>query len=875
MKRVYSFNEGSKEQKGLLGGKGANLSEMTQLSLPVPKGFTLTTEACMEYIENNYQLLKDLKEEIISHLKKLEQATGKFFQKDDNLLLLSVRSGAKISMPGMMDTILNLGLTDSRVEIFAQVTGDERFAYDCYRRLIQMYGNVVRGINGSLFENELEKVKNQNAYASDIQLQANDLKELVSLYKSIYHQQTGEEFPQNPVDQLFGAVEAVFSSWNNERAIVYRNLNDIPHHLGTAVNIQEMVFGNLGNDSGTGVAFSRNPASGENQLFGEYLLNAQGEDVVAGVRTPQDIQTLKNSLPEVYEEFKNMSKKLEAHYRDLQDIEFTIEQGKLYLLQTRSGKRTAKAAFKIAVDLVEEGLASKEEAILQIDSKFIDHLLHPQFSAQGLSKDQLISDGGLPASPGAAIGYISFDANDAKEKASAGQRVVLVRRETSPEDIEGMAVAEAIVTSTGGMTSHAAVVARGMGKCCVAGCGDLIINEEEKTVRYANGGILKEGDLISVDGSNGALYLGEVPVVPGQAGIEFERVMEWARQIAELDIRVNAETSSDLQVGMEFQAQGVGLARTEHMFFGEAELVEMRRFILSDSEAERKAAVKRILPYQKERFKKIFSISKEQGTVIRLLDPPLHEFTPHSKKEIEQVAQQLGKSPKVITDTIQELKEVNPMLGHRGCRLGNTYPELYLMQVEGIIKTAIDYFHEGVHLHPEIMVPLVGIDQEFLQLKNKLKKHIDSILQEAQVEVAYTIGTMIEIPRACYIADQLAKESEFFSFGTNDLTQLTYGFSRDDAAKFIPGYQQKEILDFDPFQTIDIDGVGQLVKLAVEKARQVKPNFKIGVCGELGGDPKSIEFFHQIGLNYVSCSPLRVPVAQIAAAQSAIKYGKL
>lgn len=873
-KRVYRFKEGNAEMKEILGGKGANLAEMTRLGLPVPDGFTISTEACMDYLNNGHSFTTELKKEIEKYLEQLEVSSGKSFDDPENIMLLSVRSGAKFSMPGMMDTVLNLGLNDENVEHLAKITNDEAFAYDCYRRLLQMFGDVVFGIDTSHFENFLGFYKQKNGVLVDSDLTAEQLKEIVVEYKRLYLEIKKQEFPQDPREQLFAAVEAVFSSWNNERAIFYRQLHNIPHNLGTAVNIQLMVFGNSGEESGTGVAFTRNPSTGENKLFGEYLINAQGEDVVAGIRTPQPISNLHETMPKVYDEFVEMSELLEKHYKDMQDIEFTIENKKLYLLQTRNGKRTAHSAFKIAVDLVNEGLKTKEEAIMSLDAQSVNQLLHPVFVEEALAKANVISKVGLPASPGSATGRICFDAATAKEWVDRGEKVVLVRQETSPEDIGGMVVSEAIVTSRGGMTSHAAVVARGMGTCCVAGCSELEIDEFLKVIKYPNG-TLTEGDIISVDGTNGDLYVGEVELTLSEKNEDFETVMAWTKEIARLEVRMNAETSSDIKTGIAFDASGIGLARTEHMFFAPERLIEMRRFILSDSTLTRKEALETILSYQIEDFKSIFSTIEEKSVVVRLLDPPLHEFVPSKKEDVERVAKEMNMKYPVLQQRINELHEVNPMLGHRGCRLAITYPELYLMQAEAIIRSAISMKEEkNIDVNPEIMIPLVGMKGELTVLKEKITSHIESILQEEKATISYTLGTMIELPRACLIADELVKDADFFSFGTNDLTQMTYGFSRDDAAKYINQYVADGILPVDPFQTIDVDGVGELITVAVKKARTIKPKMKIGVCGELGGDPESILFFDKLGLDYVSCSPYRVPVAYIAAAQSAIQLKK-
>ncbi|MGX6966348.1 pyruvate, phosphate dikinase [Vagococcus teuberi] len=871
LKQVYQFDEGNADMKNLLGGKGANLAEMTRLGLPVPPGFTITTEACMSFLNTTKELSDELKKEIDEHLSLLEKKTNKSFEGDNDLLLVSVRSGAKFSMPGMMDTILNLGLNDETVEQLASLTEDEAFAYDCYRRLLQMFGNVVFGIDMQYFENYLTFYKQKHGVKLDSELTGENLKQIVTEFKRIILEIKKKPFPQSAKEQLHLAIEAVFHSWNNERAHIYRELNHIPDDIGTAVNIQLMVFGNSGDTSGTGVAFTRNPATGENKLFGEYLINAQGEDVVAGIRTPEPIEKLKNDLPEVYEEFARLAHLLEQHYRDMQDIEFTVEKGKLYILQTRNGKRTAQASVKIAVDLVEEGLIQEEDALLILNPDMISHLLHPEFSKVALEEAVKVSDVGLPASPGSAVGKVCFDAARAKEWAAQGEKVILMRQETSPEDIEGMVASEAIVTSRGGMTSHAAVVARGMGTCCVAGCSELEIDDFLKRVVYL-GGQLNEGDVISVDGSNGVIYLGELEVEVTGTSHYFDTIMAWAKKHARLDVRMNAETVNDIKTGLYFGADGIGLIRTEHMFFGAERLIQMRRFILSNSYIEREKALKVILDYQMEDFKEIFSTLNELPGVIRLLDPPLHEFMPTKEEDIIHLAQEMNVSKNEIERRLKELHEVNPMLGHRGCRLGMTYPELYIMQGEAIIRSAIEMKREtGLDVTPEIMIPLVGTTKELSELKEKIELYLDALMEEEDIHVFYRIGTMIELPRACLIADQLATTADFFSFGTNDLTQMTFGFSRDDAAKYINEYVSKGVLPVDPFQTIDKDGVGELIKTAVEMGRSTTPNIKIGVCGELGGDPTSIEFFDDINLDYVSCSPYRIPIAYIAAAQSTIR----
>ncbi|MDS4033622.1 pyruvate, phosphate dikinase [Staphylococcus capitis] len=864
---IYAFDEGRISMKNLLGGKGANLSEMKRLGLPVPDGFTITTEACIDYLKQNEQLPTEVKTQLIHHLTSFSERTGKSFSSDEDLLLVSVRSGAKISMPGMMDTILNLGLNDDNVKKLADKTNDARFAYDCYRRLLQMFGEVVYGIPMLEFDTYFDDFKNKHNYKNDADIPADGLQTICERFKEIYREEVYKPFPQEPLKQLEEAIEAVFKSWDNDRARVYRELNDIPHDIGTAVNVQEMVFGNSGEQSGTGVAFTRNPVTGDNQLFGEYLLNAQGEDVVAGIRTPQDIDTLKAQMPEVHQEFVEVTKQLETHYKDMQDIEFTIENGKLYLLQTRNGKRTARAAIEIAVDMVNEGLITRKEAVANVDVKSIDQLLHPNFKEEALEQATVISKLGLPASPGAATGQVVFSAEDAKEQAEEGHRVVLMRPETSPEDIEGMIASEAIVTTHGGMTSHAAVVARGMGKCCVTGCSDVEIDTLNKRVYYSDGE-LHEGDVVSVDGSTGDLYVGEIETVNAEHSEAFEQFMEWSEETARLQVRMNAETPQDIKAGYNFGAKGIGLVRTEHMFFGAERLIEMRRFILASDHEARIGALEKIKTYQVEDFEAIFRLSQDRPTIVRLLDPPLHEFLPSSDEDIASVAEQLDIPKDVLRKRIAELNEVNPMLGHRGCRLAITYPELYEMQVEAIIESVLQLKKEGIECHPEIMIPLVSTVEEFITLKDRLAETITQLKNDAKTNVNYLIGTMIETPRACLIAQQLAQHCDFFSFGTNDLTQLTYGFSRDDAGKFINVYTESNIIQIDPFQTLDKDGVGQLIQYAVEQAKQIKPEIKIGVCGELGGDAKSIHQFNQWSIDYVSCSPFRVPGAILATAQS-------
>lgn len=873
-KYIYAFDEGQKSMKDLLGGKGANLAEMKRLGLPVPDGFTLTTEACIEYLKHGSKVPEVLSEQLNSQLAAFSQRTEKSFSSEEQLLLVSVRSGAKISMPGMMDTILNLGLNDDNVKKLAAKTNDARFAYDCYRRLLQMFGEVVYGIPMNAFDTYFNAYKTQHEYQNDADIPAEGLQEICEHFKGVYLDEVYKPFPQEPFDQLTEAIEAVFKSWDNDRARVYRELNEIPHDIGTAVNIQEMVFGNSGERSGTGVAFTRNPVTGEAKLFGEYLLNAQGEDVVAGIRTPKDIESLKDQMPHVHQQFVDVSQRLETHYKDMQDIEFTIENEQLYILQTRNGKRTANAAIHIAVDLVEEGVITKEEAVMNVEVKSIDQLLHPNFDKTALDHASVISKLGLPASPGAASGKIVFSAETAKIQFEQGESVILMRPETSPEDIEGMVASEAIVTTHGGMTSHAAVVARGMGKCCVTGCSDLEINVVDKVVNYP-GGTLHEGDMISVDGAQGDIYVGEVETMKAERSEAFEQFMEWSDGVAKLDVRMNAETPQDIQAGYQFGAKGIGLVRTEHMFFGPERLVEMRRFILSDTQDKRIAALNEIKQYQTADFEEILKLSGERPTIIRLLDPPLHEFLPKSTEEKSSVAGQLNVPVKTLEQYIENLNEVNPMLGHRGCRLAITYPELYVMQVEAIMESALRLKVQGIDCQPEIMIPLVSTVAEFTTLKTQITERIEVLQQEAGESVNYLIGTMIETPRACLIAGDLAKECDFFSFGTNDLTQLTFGFSRDDAGKFIGAYSEQGILDIDPFQTLDVEGVGQLVKVATEQAKAANPTLKIGVCGELGGDHKSIQYFNNLDIDYVSCSPYRVPGALLSTAQSEVEGGRL
>lgn len=864
-KWIYSFEEGRAEDKALLGGKGANLAEMTHLGLPVPEGFTITTQSCLRYLETPSFFESILKEEVLKAVTKLETKTNKFFMGNEpSLLLVSVRSGAKISMPGMMDTILNLGLNDLRVQTLADAT-NANFAYNCYRRLLQMFADVVYGIPKEEFDQCLEKTEKQlNKKVNDFSKEEHQ--SLIQQYKEVY-QEHYQNFPQSPKEQLYAAIKAVFKSWNNPRAKVYRELNQIPHDLGTAVNVQSMVFGNSDQKSGTGVVFTRNPATGEPHLFGEFLLNAQGEDVVAGIRTPEPIDSLKRILPQAYEDFCNYAKILEKHYKDMQDIEFTIEKEKLYILQTRNGKRTAKASLKIALDLVNEKMISKQEALLRVSPSTIDQLIHPVFEEKALTSAHHLTQG-LPASPGAATGEIVFTAERAKEFHALGKKVILVRQETSPEDIEGMVVSQAIVTSHGGMTSHAAVVARGMGTCCVAGCGELSINEDGKTL-VCGKVTLKEGDILSVDGTSGKLYIGSIPTTMIDNNDELQMFLSWADEIAQLTVRANAETIQDLKTAVQFGAKGIGLARTEHMFFGEERILEMRRLILSTNEIETKSALMTLLAFQEEDFYQMYQTIQDKPMIVRLLDPPMHEFLPKTQQEIEQLSGKLQVPLDTLTRKITSLQETNPMLGHRGCRLGITQPEIYKMQVEAVFNSAIRLAKEGMVIKPEIMIPLIAEKAELVSIKTSLCQHIDNIFKKHHMQpFPYEIGTMIELPRACFIADQLAEEADFFSFGTNDLTQMTYGFSRDDIGKFIQHYKEGEIMSFDPFQTIDRAGVGELMKIAISKARQVKPELPIGICGEVGGDPASIPFFQEIGITYVSCSPYRVPAARLSVAQA-------
>ena len=869
-KYVYLFSEGNASMKNLLGGKGANLAEMTNLGIPVPGGFTVSTEACNKYYEDGKLISNEIIEQIYECLGKLEEETGKKFGDNQNPLLVSVRSGARVSMPGMMDTILNLGLNDIAVEALASLTNNPRFAYDSYRRFIQMFSDVVMGIEKRLFENKIDELKEEKGIEFDTDLTADDLKDLVVSFKEIYKKEKGEDFPSDPRVQLIESVTAVFRSWDNPRAIVYRRLNDIPGEWGTAVNVQQMVFGNKGDTSGTGVAFSRNAATGEKEIYGEYLMNAQGEDVVAGIRTPLPISKLQEQAPKIYEQFEAIVDKLENHYKDMQDMEITIEEGKLYFLQTRNGKRTAQAALKIAVDLVEEGMLTKEQAILKVEPKQLDSLLHPAFYTEDLKKANPIAKG-LPASPGAACGKIAFSADEAKERAALGEDVVLVRLETSPEDIEGMIAAKGILTVRGGMTSHAAVVARGMGTCCVAGCGSLKVDEEKRIVEV-DGKVYTADDYISIDGATGNVYGEKIKTVAPEITGHFATFMAWADEIRSLKVRANADSPRDAKQAVEFGAEGIGLCRTEHMFFAEDRIMAVRQMIISKDVEQRKAALDKILPMQREDFVGIYEALEGKPVTIRLLDPPLHEFLPNTDVDIKALASEMGVTFDELKATVQSLHEFNPMMGHRGCRLAVSYPEIAEMQARAIIEAAIEVNQsKGYNIVPEIMIPLVGEIKELKYVKDVIVNTVKEVMSEKGVTLNYKVGTMIEIPRAALTADEIAKEAEFFSFGTNDLTQMTFGFSRDDAAKFLGSYYDKKIYEQDPFAKLDQTGVGQLVKIAAEKGRATRPDIKLGICGEHGGDPSSVEFCHNVGLNYVSCSPFRVPLARLAAAQAQVK----
>ena len=870
-KYVYLFSEGNATMRNLLGGKGANLAEMTNIGLPVPQGFTVTTEACTRYYEDGQKINDEIQAQIMEYIGKMETITGKKFGDQENPLLVSVRSGARASMPGMMDTILNLGLNDVVVEGLAKKTGNPRFAYDSYRRFVQMFSDVVMELPKSNFEKIIDEMKEARGIKLDTEFNAEDMKEMAAKFKAYYKQEKGEEFPSDPKVQLMEAVKAVFRSWDNPRANYYRRMNDIPYSWGTAVNVQMMVFGNTGDNSGTGVAFTRNAATGENKLFGEFLINAQGEDVVAGIRTPYPISKLEEIMPDVYKQFVEVADRLEKHYKDMQDMEFTIEDGKLFMLQTRNGKRTAAAALKIAVDLVDEGMIDEEEAVMRVEPKQLDSLLHPQFDAAALKKAQAIGKG-LAASPGAACGRVVFTAADAKAWSDRGEKVVLVRLETSPEDIEGMDVSEGILTVRGGMTSHAAVVARGMGTCCVSGCGDIKIDEEGKTFTLG-GQTIKEGDYISLDGTTGNIYGEAIPTVEASISGDFGRFMSWADKVRVLKVRTNADNPRDAAQAVKFGAEGIGLCRTEHMFFEGERIKAMREMIVAKDVEARKTALAKILPYQQGDFEAMYEVLEGRPMTVRFLDPPLHEFLPTKEEDIAEIAEELKISVQELKEVIASLHEFNPMMGHRGCRLAVTYPEIAEMQTVAVISAAlnINKKHPDWNIVPEIMIPLVGEVKELKFVKDVVTATADKLIAEAGVKMAYHVGTMIEIPRAAVTADQIATEAEFFSFGTNDLTQMTFGFSRDDAGKFLEAYYENKIYEFDPFAKLDQEGVGSLIKMAAEKGRATRPDIKLGICGEHGGDPSSVEFCHNTGLNYVSCSPFRVPIARLAAAQAAVK----
>ncbi|MCI7145105.1 MAG: pyruvate, phosphate dikinase [Clostridiales bacterium] len=868
-KFVYSFNEGSKDMRDLLGGKGANLAEMTKIGLPVPFGFTVTTEACTRYYEEGQTIGQDIVDDIYAKLADLENVTEKKFGDASNPLLVSVRSGAKISMPGMMDTILNLGLNDETVEGLSALTENPRFAYDSYRRFMQMFGDVVMGISKSKYDEIFDGRKEFKGVEFDVDLDVDDLKAVIDGYKELYRKEIGTDFPQDPKEQLMEAIKAVFRSWNTERAILYRQLNEIPDDIGTAVNVQSMVFGNMGDTSGTGVAFTRSPVNGEKAIFGEFLVNAQGEDVVAGIRTPQPIAEMAEAFPQVYDDFVKIAGVLENHYTDMQDMEFTVERGKLFMLQTRNGKRTANSAVKIAVDMESEGLIDKETAITRIEPAMIDQLLHPAFDADELKKAEKMTKG-LPASPGAACGKIYFNAADAEAAAANGEKVILVRLETSPEDLAGMVAAEGILTARGGMTSHAAVVARGMGKCCVSGCSEIKVDEAGKKLTIGEYTFV-EGDYISLDGGTGEVLKGEVKTVPPELSGDFGTIMSWADEIRTLKVRTNADNPRDARQAVEFGAEGIGLCRTEHMFFEEERIPAIRRMIMADTVEEREEALSFLLPYQKGDFKGIYEVMEERPVTIRLLDPPLHEFIPHTDEELHELAEQIGKPYEKLAKKAEELHEFNPMLGHRGCRLAVTYPEIARMQAEAIMTAAIEVHREkGYNIVPEIMIPLVGSKKELADVKKTVVETVEKVFEREGEKLEYMVGTMIEVPRAALTADEIAEEAEFFSFGTNDLTQMGFGFSRDDTGNIIKEYKDKGIFEEDPFQSLDQAGIGKLVKMGVELGKETRPNIKLGICGEHGGDPKSIDFCHRVGLQYVSCSPFRVPIARLAAAQAAI-----
>ena len=869
-KYVYLFSEGNKDMRELLGGKGANLAEMTRAGMPVPQGFTITTEACTQYYEDGRQINDEIQAEIYEYLAKMEEICGKKFADKENPLLVSVRSGARASMPGMMDTILNLGLNDDVVVGFAKFTGNERFAYDSYRRFIQMFSDVVMELPKSEFEKIIDEKKAERGVKQDVELDADDMKDLVKRFKAFYLEKKGEEFPQDPKVQLMEAVKAVFRSWDNPRANVYRRMNEIPYDWGTAVNVQQMVFGNSGDRSGTGVAFTRNPATGEKALFGEYLINAQGEDVVAGVRTPSPISKLKEEMPEVYDEFASIADRLEKHYKDMQDMEFTIENGKLFMLQTRNGKRTAAAALKIAVDLVHEGMIDEEEAVLRVEPQQLDALLHPQFDPEALKKAQIIGKG-LAASPGAACGKIVFTAEETKEWAARGEKVVLVRRETSPEDIEGMQSAEGILTVRGGMTSHAAVVARGMGTCCVSGCGDIVVDYDKKCFTLG-GKTYHEGDYISIDGTTGNIYGEAIPTVPASISGDFGLYMGWADKVRRLKVCTNADTPRDAKQASDFGAEGIGLCRTEHMFFEGERIKAMREMIVAETVEDRKKALAKIMPYQQGDFEGLFEVMGERPVTIRFLDPPLHEFLPTKEEDIQDLASDLGITVQKLKDVIASLHEFNPMMGHRGCRLTVTYPEIAEMQTTAVINAALNVRKKtGLNIVPQIMIPLVGEVKELKFVKDIVVKTADKLIADAGSDMKYEVGTMIEIPRAALTAGKIASEADFFCYGTNDLTQMTFGFSRDDAGKFLDSYYENKIYESDPFVHLDQEGVGRLISMSVKEGKETNPNLHVGICGEHGGDPTSVEFCHDVGMDYVSCSPFRVPIARLAAAQAAIK----
>lgn len=867
-KYVYLFSEADGDRKDLFGGKGANLAKMTSWGMPVPQGFTITTEACTKYYEDGEKIAESIVKEIFDALAKVEADAGKKFGDEKNPFLVSVRSGARASMPGMMDTILNLGLNDVSVKGLAKKTGNPRFAYDCYRRFIQMFSDVVMGTPKSEFEKIIDKVKEEKGVKSDTELDADDMKKLIKLFKKVYLEDQGSEFPQDPKVQLIEAVKAVFRSWDNPRAIVYRRMNDIPGSWGTAVNVQSMVFGNMGETSGTGVAFTRDPSTGEKKLYGEYLMNAQGEDVVAGIRTPMTIDHLAQTNKAVYDQFVEIADRLEKANKDMQDMEFTIEEGRLYMLQTRNGKRTARAAIKIACDLVEEGMITEKEALLKIEPKQLDSLLHPQFEAKALKEAKAIATG-LPASPGAACGKISFTAEEAVERANAGEKVILVRLETSPEDIEGMYAAQGVLTVRGGMTSHAAVVARGMGACCVAGCGDIKIDEENRVI-YVGGKTYTDQDYLSLDGSTGKVYGEQIATEEATISGDFEKIMTWADKYRALKVRTNADTPKDAAVAVDFGAEGIGLCRTEHMFFAEDRIPAVREMIVSKTVDERKKALAKILPMQREDFEGLYTAMAGRPVTIRFLDPPLHEFVPHKDEEIAELAKTMGLTFDELKATVEGLHEFNPMMGHRGCRLTVTYPEIAEMQTQAVIEAALAVRKNGIEVVPEIMIPLVGEIKELKYVKDVVVATAERVLKKNKAKMEYHIGTMIEIPRAALTADEIAKEAEFFSFGTNDLTQMTFGFSRDDAGKFLGEYYDKKIFESDPFARLDQTGVGKLVKIAIEGGKSTRPDIKLGICGEHGGDPSTIEFCHNVGLTYVSCSPFRVPIARLAAAQANI-----